>query len=90
MQVLEPRFEAGVYTTAPWIGLDAELEHHYDANGNHQLQYKGRVGDWKSFAEMCSITIKDQAGEDRTFCATTKYHWPEPEIFEKVIVVPRY
>jgi hypothetical protein len=90
MKVVEPKFRAGTYTTAPWVGLDAELEHEYDEHGNHRLTFKGRVGVWAAFAAVCSITIKDQAGEDRTFCATTNYYWPEPEIFEKVVIVPRY
>lgn len=90
MQVLEPRFEAGMYTHAPWVNLIAELEHHYDENGCHQLQYKGQVGVWAAFSDMCEITITDKDGELRTFYGTTKAHWPKPEIMEMIPVVPRY
>jgi hypothetical protein len=90
MHVAEPKFRAGTYTTAPWVGLDAELEHEYDEHGNHRLTYKGRVGAWVSFSEVCSVSVADQAGEERMFCATTKFYWPEAEIYEKVVIVPRY
>jgi len=90
MQVVEPKFEAGCYTTAPWIDLEDVLEHHYDDNGCHQLQYKGQVGAWASYSDYCFITIKDKNGEERTFYATTKAHWPRPEMGEDISIVPRY
>lgn len=89
MQTLEPKFEAGCYTTVPWVGLEGVLEHHYDEEGDHQLRYKGRVGDWVPFSEFCEITFKDESGNERTFYGTTKFHWPRPEILEVIPVVPR-
>ena len=79
-----PRFQAGIATSAPWVGIKNEIQHEFDARGNHRITYNGASGDWVSYCNIATIKI-----DDRLFRAYSDHFVNMNEIEEAQSVVPR-
>ena len=54
-----------------------EVGHEFDETGNHRLTFRGKVGCWETYGEICKLEV-----DGVWFAGTTEYFYSVlPEIF---------